>query len=536
LVRIPKALLVTPVVLTLGLALGGPTAVADPPVPPGSKASAVGQAHRSAQAEQTLATVEELVHGDPGNRGHAPDGRDLTVALRDLSIQLDALSPADRHVAERYLLRPGSGGDPYITSPLPFSKCSADICIHWTEANNADAPNGSDGSEATVPPFVGSTLNTMQQVHDDYLAAGYREEKGDGTIGGGTNKTDVYIGDIGPQVYGFCSEDDPNNPNTSGDYSTWGYCALDDDFAVSQFPTNTPIENMQVTAAHEYFHAVQFAYDRYEDSWILESTATWAEDEMFDAVDDNRNYLSQSPLAKPWISLDYFGQNYQYGTWIWWRYLTEKFPTQTGKLPRLVLDLWKRLDGTPDAPDAYSSQAMAQVLSNRGTSLRNELQRFYAANRHPGTVYEEGGAYRPSPAQVFGIGAGRPNPGVFGARFDHMSSQTLRFNPKRLAKPDWKLRLAFNAPPPAQGGAFAVIVYKRSGGLSTSLVRLNRRGDAVKTFPFSSGAVRGIDVVFVNTSARFTCFVPPYDSPYSCYGTPKDDNRRFEVDPKAFRA
>ena len=40
-----------------------------------------------------------------------------------------------------------------------------------------------------------------------------------------------------------------------------------------QFPTNTPLENLQVTAAHEFFHAVQFAYDAYEDGWFIEGTA-----------------------------------------------------------------------------------------------------------------------------------------------------------------------------------------------------------------------------------------------------------------------
>ena len=55
---------------------------------------------------------------------------------------------------------------------------------------------------------------------------------------------------------------------------------LDNDYKSRQFPTNTPVENMQVTAAHEYFHAVQFAYDITDDLWFLESTATWAEDEL----------------------------------------------------------------------------------------------------------------------------------------------------------------------------------------------------------------------------------------------------------------
>ena len=40
-----------------------------------------------------------------------------------------------------------------------------------------------------------------------------------------------------------------------------GYCVLDNDFAAAQFPDATPIDSLLVTAGHEFFHAVQFAYD-----------------------------------------------------------------------------------------------------------------------------------------------------------------------------------------------------------------------------------------------------------------------------------
>ena len=47
-----------------------------------------------------------------------------------------------------------------------------------------------------------------------------------------------------------------------------------------------------MTAAHEFFHAVQFAYDAADDQWFMESTATWMEDEIYDDVNDNLQYLS----------------------------------------------------------------------------------------------------------------------------------------------------------------------------------------------------------------------------------------------------
>ena len=61
---------------------------------------------------------------------------------------------------------------------------------------------------------------------------------------------------------------------------------------------------MQVTAAHEYYHAVQFAYDAFEDGWFMEATATCGGAELFDGVETTRNYLSQaaSSPTSPWTT------------------------------------------------------------------------------------------------------------------------------------------------------------------------------------------------------------------------------------------
>ncbi len=129
-------------------------------------------------------------------------------------------------------------------------------------------------------------------------------------------------------LYGFCTSEKQFRPN--GPFDAWAYCVLDNDYRPGQFPSLTPLENMQVTAAHEYFHAVQFAYDAFEDSWFMEATATWAEDEIFDDINDNLQYLRRGPLRRPQVPLDKFelGGLHQYGDWIFFRYLTEQFPAR----------------------------------------------------------------------------------------------------------------------------------------------------------------------------------------------------------------
>src|SRR5690242_18933071 len=92
---------------------------------------------------------------------------------------------------------------------------------------------------------------------------------------GPNNKLDIDVADIGDEgLYGYCTPEQ----QVGGAWAYSGYCVLDDDYAPSEFPTNTPTENLEVTAAHEFFHAIQFAYDAAEDAWMMEGTAAWMED------------------------------------------------------------------------------------------------------------------------------------------------------------------------------------------------------------------------------------------------------------------
>ena len=67
---------------------------------------------------------------------------------------------------------------------------------------------------------------------------------------------------------------------------------MDDDYAGQA----DPIAAMQVTAAHEYNHVLQFAYDAAQDTWMAESTAVWMEDRVHDA---GRQYLGFIPT---WVT------------------------------------------------------------------------------------------------------------------------------------------------------------------------------------------------------------------------------------------
>ena len=46
-----------------------------------------------------------------------------------------------------------------------------------------------------------------------------------------------------------------------------------------------------------------------EDLWLLETTATWVEEQVYDDINDNRQYLPVSQIYAPNIPLDAFSRN-----------------------------------------------------------------------------------------------------------------------------------------------------------------------------------------------------------------------------------
>ena len=140
-------------------------------------------------------------------------------------------------------------------------------------------------------------------------------------------------------LYGYCTTD--KRIRARGPSDAWAYCVLDNDYRARQFPAGTQLENLRVTAAHEYFHAVQFAYDAFEDAWFMEATATWAEDEVYPDINDNLQYLRHGPLGRPGVPLDRFalGGLHHYGAWVFFRYLAEQFPAPVG-MSTLIRQMW----------------------------------------------------------------------------------------------------------------------------------------------------------------------------------------------------
>ena len=156
-------------------------------------------------------------------------------------------------------------------------------------------------------------------------------------------------------------------------------------------PEGKEIGAMKVTAAHEFMHAIQGAYDPREERWWKEATAVWSEDYVYSYVNDYLQYVNEW-LRHPDLPLTVVNDWHEYGDVIFAKFLSEK--KNTG----IIKDIWEEMVNT----DGIT--AIDNVLRNKyGTDFETVFEEFVIANylnglnNHDGNLandqYEEGDLY-----------------------------------------------------------------------------------------------------------------------------------------------
>ncbi len=517
-IRTAAGLLASGLTLTLGttLALAASAGAADQPGP--------SERQKAKVARAALAEVEATLAGEGSGGGH----RDLTLALRDLFVSRDALRGEDRARAESLLLRPTTPPDD-PTDPRDIyygedvdlqTQCGDTFCLHWVK----------EGEHAATPEFAATAYDTIDHVAGVYAAAGFRAPLPDAGQEGDT-RTDFYLGDLDQfGALGFCRSDGQGPVVGSAWYA---YCGFDNDYANS--PWLDPASLLRVTVSHEYFHAVQFAYDAEDDGWLMESTATAMEDELYDDVNDNGFFLNFGqlgdpeaigyPLAGPSTPLDTFDLT-AYGNWGFWRYLTEQHADETAGVPDLVREVWEALDTTQGPNPAFSLTALDEVLAGRGTSTPQEYVAFAAANQHPQDVYEEAveQLYPTAPNTLETVQLSREVPtATRTAVLDHLTSATGEVLPFTGSR-ELRVRVDLGDRDVARA---AVLVHRVDGTTTTSYVSVNPDGQGSVTVPFSADTVSSVEVTLANGST--TMVECGTFTPFACGGFGADDGLVAEV-------
>ncbi len=440
----------------------------------------------------------------------ALDGNgEATLALRDLFVARPTLSDLGSQFAGGLLARPTDGDrDPFADGyRAPATRtCSEHVCVHRVRRT----------ADAADPAWARTTLQVMEDVwthHVDRL--GYRSPATDGRRGGNA-KFDVYLKDVGTRgVYGYCA---PERQVSGQPQQAAGFCVLDDDFARSQFG-RAPRQTLEVTAAHEFFHAVQFAYDYREDQWLLEQTATWMEERYADDVNDNRTYLRYGQLARPGTSLDLFEPSgfAQYGNWTFWEFLSERY----GRA--VVRRVIQRTGTGGGLPDDYSAQALRKMLKRKG-GLPAAFAEYAAGNTRPARTYPEGSAFPSAPVTGRRLSKAAPRIQV-GARLDHLSSRTVKIRPDAALRGRrlW-VQLKVDAPDAHTAPAAYLVVRRTDGSLRRRPVPLDENGDGAARAPFSARKTTSVTLTLANASTRYRC---DRDTGLSCRGEARDERQPF---------
>jgi hypothetical protein len=254
----------------------------------------------AADDDAVLDAAEATVAPQQAPADAVPAG-DATIALHDLAVAYPDLGRADRARAQSLLARPTDGGadpqgDGYPVAAPVASAESPHFCVFWvaTPGFQDSLTDFTDANANGVPDYVESLLQIAEYSYSVEVAPGpmgWAPPKPD-KAGCGTNpsaRADIYLKQLGNKgLFGYETVD----PGQGRARSEYGYMVLDNDYAQAEYDYADPTIPASVTFAHEFNHLLQMNYDTFQDTWMLESTATWSEEQVYPEVNDYLAYIN----------------------------------------------------------------------------------------------------------------------------------------------------------------------------------------------------------------------------------------------------
>ncbi len=339
----------------------------------------------------------------------------------------DSYSSETQTALRQILARPGQQKS--LVSPDGF------FMIHYDTAGPHAVP-ADDEDLSGVTDYVENLARYADSSYRmEVLQLGYFSPPPDGD-----GKYDIYTQNLGTGLYGYCEPESPG-PAPWTDYTS--FIVVHHTFF--GFPPNNDPDGpqkgaMKATVAHEFHHAIQFAYNASGSGriWFMEITSTWMEDVVFDPVDDNYNYLPVF-FAEPHTPLTNTGIH-MYASFIWNQYLAQNFG------PDIIRQAWQ------ENISFNAAQALDRVLQTRSSNLGKEFSRFalwnfYTGSRDDGQHYEEGGFY---PEMVLHHNAGGP---VISGRSRSIFALAAQYETFPSADSIEKSRVTFTGRPTGVWGA-----------------------------------------------------------------------------------
>ena len=305
--------------------------------------------------------------------------------------------------------------------------------IHFT----LEGRNGVDAADLSgngIPDYIDVVAAVLDSTWDLQVGQlGYRPPPADRGLGGG-DEYDVYIVQLGDKrVYGYAY------PEDNSGFSTYSYMELDNDYADPAYAATQGLDALRVAIAHEFFHAIHFAYYKGNDSsWWREASSTWMEEVAYPEIDDYLQYVPYF-LGKPARSLDgggSFTADYHiYGAAIFVHFLDQRYGRE------LVRIIWEEIGENRSAALVHFEQAVSGFVFDSPNFRTGNLGKvvsefavwnYFTGSRYREGFYNEGEKYAPHPpSEEIDVTVPYATRGDSG-RVDHLGSAYIRLEPKLL--------------------------------------------------------------------------------------------------------
>ncbi len=325
-----------------------------------------------------------------------------TPIFLEVRANWDKLSARAKGILQSQIERPS-----YSFTEYTYDTPQDHFKIHYVrEGNNAVYNPDADYNVNGQPDWVDTVATVLEHVWDTEINVfGYNSPPSD-TFNpdtadiGGDGRYDIYLLDVIAQGYlGYTQGEYFVSPQS---ISATSYIVLDNDYIRSG---HTQLEWLQVTAAHEFFHAIQMGYDgtEYEEEpfrpYWMEMSAVWMEDMVYDNVNDYLGYLPHF-FNYPWLSLKTYRSmtdQHAYGSCIWPMFLQERFDDTT-----IIKSIWEECakvagDNAIDCPGCLEGKSATDiVLAEKLYTFEEAFREFTMWNYFTGdraraeTYYSEG--------------------------------------------------------------------------------------------------------------------------------------------------
>ena len=257
---------------------------------------------------------------------------------------------------------------------------------YTTEQSNSDAISGSDLNNNSVPDYVETMSEVFESVwffFDDTL--GYTPPPL-----GGSDKYDIFIENLPSNYFAITYTTTLFNESNT---SCASYIKMRNNYNASVFQALTELENLKITAAHEFFHAIQFSYNCFERFWLMEATAVWSEDQLYNNINDHYRYMP-AWFQNSSRNID-DESNHMYGSFIFFQYIDEHLGG-----PEMIKTIWEESRSRANSVNDISFVSIDASLATVGSSFNSALNSMRIANRimssHPNAqpyTYQEAEDY-----------------------------------------------------------------------------------------------------------------------------------------------